>query len=92
MHYYLHNSKSIYSSLEFTDQNLFFYHFYEDLIFVYKNTILNKKNYYCEQNTMLKICEIYNFVTEYFTQHKKLFRNVPTLKTCETIGLPLKCT
>ena len=43
VHYYLHNFKSIYSSLEFTDQNLFFYHFYEDLISAYKNTILNKK-------------------------------------------------
>ena len=41
---------------------------------------------------MLKICEIYNCVTEYLTQHKKLLRNVQTLKTCETIGLPLKCT
>jgi len=53
-----------------------------------KNTILKKKNYNCEQNTILKICEIYNFVTEYLTQHKKLLRNVQALKTCETIGLP----
>ena len=41
---------------------------------------------------MLKICEIYNFVTEYLTQHKQFLRNVQTLKACETIGLPLKCT